>query len=145
MATLITPPGHSGLTAEARRQVFKDMSRTATVVAADTSTELVDFLAARANHRIWVQRIIVYITTTASQSMTFQDDAVTPLIIATVPSSPGDETRWDFDFGPVGVALGENVNLDIVLSAAGLAGHVQIYAYQAPSSVFAATAAASGQ
>lgn len=140
MATTVTPPGANGLTAEQRRRVFTDMTKSVTLTASDTTQDA--FLAKRANYRIWVQRIVVYITTDAAQSMTFQDDAGTPLVIATVPSSPGDETRWDFDFGPAGVALGENQDLDISLSAAGLAGQVTVYAYRAPSSVFAASAAA---
>ena len=143
MATTVTPPGHSGMTAEERRRVFRDMTKTVSLVAADTTQDA--FLAKRANHRIWVQRIIAYVTTDAAQSMTFQDDASTPLVVFTVTTSPGDETRWDCDYGPVGFPLGENQDLDITLSSAGLAGNVVIYAYQAPSSVFATNAGSTSQ
>jgi hypothetical protein len=139
MATSVTPPGPAGLTAEARRMVFKDKTKSLILVAADTTQDA--FLTKRANHRIWVQRIIGYVTTDAAQSITFRDDAGTPLIIATITTSPGDETRWDFDFGSTGIPLGENTDLDVVLSAAGLAGNITIYAYQAPSSVFDTTTA----
>ena len=133
MATTVTPPG-VGLSAEARRRVYKDKTKSVILVAADTTQDA--FLTKRANHRIWVQRIIGYITTDAAQSITFQDDAGTPLVVATVTTSPGDETRWDFDFGDAGIPIGENMDLDIALSAAGLAGNITVYAYQAPSSVF---------
>lgn len=133
MATLVTPPGVD-MSASDRRRRYKDKTRSVILTASDTTQDA--FLTKRANHRIWVQRIIGYITTNAAQSITFQDDAGTPLVIATITTSPGDETRWDFDFGSVGVPLGENQDLDISLSAAGLAGNITVYAYQAPSSVF---------
>src|SRR3990167_753344 len=136
MATNITPPG-VGLTAEARRRVYKDKSRSIILVAADTTQDA--FLTKRANHRIWVQRIVGYITTDSAQSITFQDDAGTPLVVFTITTSPGDETRWDCDYGDAGFPLGENQDLDITLSAAGLAGNITVYAYQAPSSVFDTT------
>ena len=134
MATTVTPPGHSGLTDEQRRRVFRDMTKTVILTAADGDQDA--FLAKRANHRIWIQRIIGYITTDAAQSIAFQDDAGTPLVVATITTSPGDETRWDLYFGPVGIPLGENQDLDINVSAAGLAGNIAVYAYQAPSSVY---------
>ena len=143
MATTVTPPGHAGLSAEARRRVFRDMTKTVSLVAADTTQDA--FLAKRANHRIWVQRVIGYVTTDSAQSITFQDDAGTPLEVATITTSPGDETRWDFDYGDVGFPLGENQDLDISLSAAGLAGNIVVYAYQAPSAVFATSAGNSSQ
>lgn len=133
MATSVTPPG-VGLSADARRRVYKDKTKAIILVAADTTQDA--FLTKRANHRIWVQRIIGYITTDAAQSITFQDDAGTPLVVFTITTSPGDETRWDADYGDVGFPLGENQDLDIVLSSAGLAGNIIVYAYQAPSSVF---------
>src|SRR3990167_334366 len=132
MATIVTPPG-VGLSAEARRRVYKDKTKAVVLVAADTTQDA--FLTKRANHRIWVQRIIGYITTDSAQSITFQDDAGTPLVVATITTSPGDETRWDFDYGDVGFPLGENQDLDINVSAAGLAGNITVIAYQAPSAV----------
>lgn len=143
MATTHTIPGHPSMTAERRREVFQDMTKAITLVATDTTQDA--FLAKKANYTIWVQRIVVWISTSAAQSMTFQDDAGTPLVVAVVPSSPGANTRWDFDFGPVGRPLGENQDLDITLSAAGLAGSVIIYAYRAPSSPITASAGASSQ
>ena len=142
MATNITPPG-VGLSAEQRRRVYKDVSRSIVMVAADGDQDA--FLAKRANHRIWIQRIIGYVTTDAAQSIAFQDDAGTPLVVATITTSPGDETRWDFDYGDVGFPLGENQDLDINVSAAGLAGNITVIAYQAPSAVYSTSAAASGQ
>ncbi|MGE3341488.1 MAG: hypothetical protein AB7J46_06365 [Candidatus Altimarinota bacterium] len=95
-----------------------------------TATETTELVAARsASWTIYVQRIIVWIKTDAAQSLTFQDDAGTPVVIAKVPASPGADTRRDFDFGPRGVALTEGKNLDAAFSAAGLAGHLEVIGY----------------
>ena len=137
MATTVTIPGAPSMTAEQRRATFEDISKDIQIVAADTTQDA--FIPARENFRIWIQRIIVYITTDAAQSMTFRDDAGTPKEIAVIEASPGDNTRWDFDFGAVGVPLGENQDLDLVLSAAGLAGNVSVIGYRAPASVIVAS------
>jgi hypothetical protein len=98
--------------------------------AATTTTTLITALDA--NRTIYVQRIVVWITTSVAQSLTFQDTAGTPFVIAVVPSSPGANTRFDFDFGPEGIALTKGKNLQAVFSAAGLAGHIVMFAYQSP-------------
>ncbi len=131
------------LSAEGFRKVFRDMTKTQIIGTGDTTVNA--FLAKRANQTIWVQKIVVYITTDSAQSLTFQDDAGTPLVIAVVPTSPGVDTRWDFDFGDRGVPLGENQDLDISISGAGLAANVQVEAYQVHSSTVDSTAGASVQ
>jgi hypothetical protein len=86
--------------------------------------------AKSATHTIYITRIIVWIKTDAAQSLTFQDNNGTPVIIAKIPTSPGADTRWDFDFGPKGVPLTLGKNLTATFSAAGLAGHMEWYGYQ---------------
>jgi hypothetical protein len=86
--------------------------------------------ARSASHTIFVQRVIVYIKTNAAQSITFQDSNGTPVVVARVTTSPGADTRWDFDFGPRGVPLTTGADLVASFSAAGLAGHMEWIGYQ---------------
>jgi hypothetical protein len=84
----------------------------------------------KTGYTIYVQRIIVWIKTDAAQSITFQDDNGTPKVVCKVPTSPGADTRWDFDFGPKGVPLTAAKSLTATFSAAGLAGHITWVGYQ---------------
>lgn len=79
------------------------------------------------SHTMHVQRIIVWISTDAAQSLTFQDTSAK--VIAKIPASPGVDTRWDFDFGDIGVPLTLGASLTATFSAAGLAGHMEWYGY----------------
>ena len=108
------------------RALFGDVSTAATYTAVSTTATLI---AAKTNFTIYVQRIIVWITTDAAQSWSFQD-STTAKQCAEVPSSPGDSTRWDFDFGARGFPLTESEGLTNTMSAAGLAGTVVVEAYQ---------------
>ena len=80
---------------------------------------------------IYVQRLIVWIKTDAAQSITFQDSASTPIVVAKIPASPGADTRWEFYFGPRGKPLTKGKNLTATFSAAGLAGHMEWVGYEA--------------
>lgn len=104
--------------------------------ASQTTTTLIT--ATDSSHTIYVQRIIVTITTDAVQSISFQDSAGSPLVLEVVPTSPGANTRWDFYFGPKGVPLTKGANLTATFSAAGLAGHLEWNAYQTPKFTTAA-------
>ena len=110
------------------RKIHRDVSTELTFTASTDDTVLIT--ATSASHTIYVQRIIGYITTDAAQSIAFQDTAGTPVKIAEITTSPGDETRWDFDFGEEGTPLTVGTNLNMNVSATGLAGHVKVYAYQ---------------
>lgn len=114
--------------ADGYRQFYQDASTQTTVAAADSAD--VTLITCKTNHTIYVQRIVAYITTSAAQSWAFEDTAGTALKIAEITSAPGDETRWDFDFGDEGVALTQGKNLVLNMSGAGLAGTVKVYAYQ---------------
>jgi hypothetical protein len=81
-----------------------------------------------AKYTVYIQRIIVNVRVNAAQTITFQDTAASPKIIALVPSSPG-VGPLTFNFGDEGVPLTEGKNLDAVVSGAGLAGDISIKAY----------------
>ena len=117
------------------RRFYQDASTEAVIATTDGDTVLI---TAKTNHTIFVQRIIVWITTDAAQSWSFEDTATTPLQIAEVTTSPGDSTRWDFDYGDEGTPLTEAKNLNLNVSAAGLAGRIKVYAYQKLTAVGAA-------
>jgi len=122
--------------ADGYRRFYQDISGSLAVTASTGDTTLVT--AKNASHTIYIQRIIVYITTDAAQSMSFEDSNGTPKKIAEVTSSPGDETRWDFWFGDQGVPLTEGKNFVLNVSAAGLAGHIEWEGYQKLTAVGAA-------
>lgn len=108
------------------RKWHKDISGSLTMGAGDGDATLV---TGRSGHTIKIQRIIVYITTDAAQSWSFEDSNASAKKIAEVTTSPGDETRWDFDFGDNGVPLTEGKNFVLNVSAAGLAGHIEWLGY----------------
>ena len=109
-----------------RRALFGDVATAATYTAASTTATLI---AAKTNFTLYVQRIIVWISTDAAQSWSFQDSS-TAKQVAEVPASPGDSTRWDFDYGSQGIPLTESEGLTVTMSGAGLAGTVVVEAYQ---------------
>jgi hypothetical protein len=113
------------------RAHFQDISGTLQVLAADGDATLV---SGRVQQTIYIQRVIVYITTDAAQSWVFTDSNGTPRKLCEVTASPGDETRWDFDFGELGMPLTEGKNFLLDVSAAGLAGHIEWYGYMRRSS-----------
>lgn len=118
------------------RTFHRDISGSLTVAAATGDTTLVT--VRNANTTIYVQQVIVYITTDAAQSMSFEDTADTPVVVCKVTTSPGVDTRWAFDFGPDGRPLTEGKNFNLNVSAAGLAGHVEWYGYSKLTSPVAA-------
>jgi hypothetical protein len=128
------------LTAEARRQYFRNISGSLSRSAAQGDATLA---SCRYGHTIYVQRVIVYITTDAAQSWVFEDESAT-VKVCEVPASPGDETRWDFDFGDEGKPLTEGEDLVLNASAAGLAGHIEYYGYMKQTATISAAQSASG-
>jgi hypothetical protein len=109
------------------RAFNRDLSLSGTFAAAATGLAGACTVPA-AKYTIYVQRIVFDVTTDAAQSMTFQDSAGTPVVIATIPASPGVGPQT-FDFGNEGIPLTLGKNLDIATSGAGLAGRYQISAY----------------
>lgn len=114
------------------REIYKDLSKSATIAAADTS--LLSWVVGQAKYTIYVQAIDFDITTDAAQSVIVRDTAGTPKVIFEIPASPGKgPQRWESATAE-GVPLGEGKDLSIVLSAAGLAFNVSINAYLKPTS-----------
>ena len=117
----------SFLNADGYRRFHRDISGELTVAAGTGDTTLVT--VRNASTTIFIQRIIFYVTTDAAVSMSFEDTAGTPVQVANIPASPGDDTRWEFDFGDEGLPLTENTNFNMNVSAAGLAGRLKWYGY----------------
>lgn len=117
------------------RTQYSDKTVRRTVLAADTTTEHADVITPKsANHIIYVQRILFSVSTDAAQTITFRDDNNTPKVIGQSKSSPGLGLHVVGDYGAEGVPLTAGKNLDMILSAAGLAGIVTIEAYEKPVS-----------
>ena len=117
-----------------KRTIYQDVSSFTKIVVGTADYTLV---TGKTNYTIYVQRIITWINTSAAQSISFED-STTGYEIAEIPSSPGDNTRWDFDFGPEGVPLTSGENLFLDQSAAGNVGHVSVLAYLKPDNAVAA-------
>lgn len=106
-----------------------------TVVATDTSTEHADIITPKsANHTIYIQRITFAPTTYAAQTLTFQDDAGTPVKIGHMSIPAAAPTtgicQYVIDYGPEGTPLTTGKNLDVIFSAAGPAGRLVVEAYE---------------
>ena len=88
-----------------------------------------------ANHRIYIQKITLSITTHFDGVMTFDDDGSGPPIAvytdeATAATTGQGHVPIVWDFGPTGRPLTTGANLDITQSAAGIVGVVHIEAYE---------------
>jgi len=114
-----------------KRVIYQNVSTNLLFTATTDDTTLI---TGKTNHTIYVQRIIVWITTSTAATETFQDHT-TAKQIAVVPANPGANTRWDFDFGPNGVPLTTGENLLWNVSAVGHAGHLVVEAYMRPDAV----------
>lgn len=117
------------------QHTYSDKSVDLTVLAATDDTTLIT--PKSANHQVFVQRIVVTITTYAAKTWLFKDSAGTPVEFAfiSIPAAAvalASESNAfaTFDFGPAGVplTLGKNLLLDV--SAAGAAGRVHVEAYE---------------
>lgn len=118
----------SSKSAEHYRQFYQDISGSTALAAADGDATLVT--PRNTSHTIYIQRIIVYVDTDAAQSIAFEDNNGTPKKIAEVTTSPGDETRWDFDYGAKGIPLTEGKNFVANVTAAGLGCDIVWEGYQ---------------
>lgn len=105
------------------------------VAASDGTTN--ELVPAKTSHTIFVTKIALAITTDAAQTLTFQDDASTPIVIAKTKSSPGIGPI-NFEFGEMGTPLTEAKALDLNISAAGLAGRIHVEGYFKRTAITAA-------
>lgn len=112
-----------------------DKSMDLTVLAATDDTTLIT--PKSANHQIWVQRIVVTISTYSAKTWLFKDSAGTPVELdlisipaAAVALASESNAFAVLDYGPKGtpLTLGKNLLLDV--SAAGAAGRVHVDAYE---------------
>ena len=115
-----------------RRVIYQDKSSTTNFAATDGNITLT---AGRANYTQFIQRIVVMVKTSAAQTITFQSDS-TSVYVAKMPSAPGVDTRWDFDFGPEGKSLPTGEGMQMAMTA-GNAGHVEVIGYQKPDNAVA--------
>jgi hypothetical protein len=122
-----------------QRRFYQDVSGSKIVGTADAGP--FTLAAGRAGHTIYLQSAVAYVTTDAAQSLTLQDSNGTPLVVAEVTASPGDQTRWDFDFGSEGQPLTEGKDLTVALSGAGLGVNLVFLAYIKPTSTLVANVA----
>lgn len=113
------------------REQFKDLTKHGVVAAADTS--LLSWITGQAKYTVYVQEVLIDVTTDAARTVTIRDTNSSPKVIGSLPASPGVGPQR-FDFGDDGVPLTEGKDLSIVLSAAGLAFNISVYAYLKPTS-----------
>lgn len=101
-----------------------------------TSTTTIDNAISpkSANHQLWIQKLVFYETTESNgKSITFGDDSSTSKVLGvynSVTAAAGVPKSLVLDFGPTGIPLGVGKNLDITISAAGIAGALHIEAYE---------------
>jgi hypothetical protein len=105
-------------------------------LAAGNTGPLTDLVVVKSpNHRIHISHISLSIHTFSNKTITFQDDASTPVIVAfvTVPSSAGSsagEIQILANYIGRGTSLTTGKNLDAVLSGAGVGARIHIEGYQ---------------
>ena len=102
--------------------------------------------AKSASHQIFIQKIILSITTHAADVYTFDDDGAGAVVAAHTDAAAGAGVLSviEWDFGPAGVALTVGANLDISHSSTGVA-KVHIEAYEKLGAVISYLAGASLQ
>lgn len=104
-------------------------------LATGTSGPVTLLTVRNANYQIFIQRITISVVTFAAKTLTLQDSAGTPVVIA-VASIPATESTvpgiepYEYDFGEVGTALTIAKNFVLALSAAGAAARIHVDAYQ---------------
>ena len=113
------------------RTVYEDCSYDAYILAATTTIS--GAIAAKTGYTIFIQSIVVNVTTTFNSATVFQDDAGTPVVIHRIAASPPlgpIGVSNSVDFGPEGKRLTESKGLDITIGGAGLVASVKISAYR---------------
>lgn len=125
---------------------FQNVSRSLVLAAGDTPTTVgADFILSKPGHTIYVLAILAHVVAAAAQTITFQDDAGTPKVLAVLPASAavGDLHRLLEDLNGEGVPCTEGKNLEFV-GTAGVAGTITIVAYLRPTGTLTAASFASG-
>lgn len=130
----------SNISTDGYRKFHRDETKGITFLATDDfATTGANFITVRnANYQIFVQKIMVNVSTVAAQTLTFADDASTPVVITVLPASAARGNQVILDGGAEGVPLTLGKNLDITASAAGVAGSLVVECYQKLGAVVAA-------
>jgi hypothetical protein len=116
-----------------RRYASKNLSRA--IVIADDTTALNNIITPKsADHQLYIQKVMFRETVESNgKSLTFQDDASTAVLLgvySSVTAAAGIPKSLELDYGPEGFALTKGKNLDVIVSAAGIAGSLHIEAYE---------------
>lgn len=112
---------------------YTDISGSTVLAAGDNlSVTFRQLVAARTGETIYIQKIAVHVITDNAATLSFQDDAGTPIVIAGTKASPGIGPI-PFDFGPDGRALTEAKDFELKNSAAGLAADITWTGYRRPT------------
>jgi hypothetical protein len=129
-------------TAADYRSLFKDKSTTLQIAAA--TDDQASFIAPKtADHQLFIQKIVVSITTYSAKTWLFQDSAGTPVPIyfISIPAAAGTtagDDNFEIDFGAAGIPLTVGKGLSLDVSAAGAAGIIRVEAYEKLGNVVAA-------
>lgn len=116
------------------RKLYQDVSGQVNILAATDDQTLVTCKSA--SHTLFIQRIVVDITTYSAKTWLFKDSTSTPVPIAalSIPAAavalPSESNSIVFDFGPEGVQLTEGKNFLLDVSAVGAAAMVKWQGYQ---------------
>jgi hypothetical protein len=87
-------------------------------------------LDAPKQHIIHVQRLTVIVrTASATKTWSIQDGATSDEICPTLDMSVAG-AQYTFDFGPQGIAITQNADLELVISANGAAGDIYLEGFQ---------------
>lgn len=130
---------------DTRMLQLQNRLRTADVqiaAADDTDTFGDAILVSTADHRLWIQRITLSITThAAGAKITIQDDAASPVPIAShtdAAAAAGVLSVVHWEFGEVGTPLTTGKNLDVIINTPGMAGRLHIEGYERLANAVAA-------
>jgi hypothetical protein len=107
---------------------FQDVSVSYTILAGTDYTTANVKITGKASWTIYIQRILVAVTTDNAATQNFQDSSSTPIEIAGTKASPGIGPI-EFDFGPRGFACTADKSFQHKMSGAGLAASVTVQAY----------------
>lgn len=111
--------------AEWYRRTHTDVSTSGIIAAATGGATDVPAVPST-KHTLFLQKITVNIKTSAAQTISFQDDAGTPVVALFIEASAAAGVIREVDFGAEGFALTEGKNLDI----SGVAGPAYSYSVE---------------
>lgn len=124
-----------GVLNQDHRTRFQDVSGSTVLASGDNLSSTARVLVTGATgYTVYVQQIAVNVLTDNAATLTFQDDASTPVVIAGTKASPGVGPIL-FDFGEEGRALTEAKDFELKNSAAGLVADITWKAYKKPTGV----------